>query len=179
MADITIRLAEDYDFDAIYAIWQEGIHSSSNINMEEMRAKFHENFALRNGIYNYWVAANIDGEILGWQSLIKFSNNPLRENLHAESSTYIAKNARALGLGYLLVEHVIKEAEKTKLECIFAFIAKTNQAAAKIGKDLGFLEVGQLPSLKENSIPKIFIAKSINQMSVKKALPDNNVVESI
>ena len=54
--EFTIRLAEDKDFEQVFAIWLEGISVSfdaSTLNEAEVREKFRTNFLSRSGIFNY------------------------------------------------------------------------------------------------------------------------------
>ncbi|MBX3255395.1 MAG: hypothetical protein KF862_14735 [Chitinophagaceae bacterium] len=95
----------------------EGIENSfdaEQFNKKELKQKFKENFQDRKGIFNFWVAIDADSNILGWQSLIKVSTHPFKENTYAESSTYITKNTRFKGLRKMLLDYVMKEAEKVR-----------------------------------------------------------------
>lgn len=149
---INIRLALEEDFETIYAIWLEGIENSFDrkaADEQAVRQKFRSNFQERQGIFNYWVAVGARQDILGWQSLIRYSNNPFRQNTYAESSTYIAKQARASGVGKLLLEHMLREAEKSELEYVVGFVSLTNAAARKITEETGWIEVGVVPASKK------------------------------
>lgn len=152
--DITIRLANENDLEPIFSIWIEGINNSfdkNNFNITTLKEKFRSNFYQRNGIFNFWVAIDSENKIWGWQSLIKASNNPFRENTFAESSTYISKQNRFKGIGKLLLEFVINEAEKSQLEYIIGFVAIENEAAKKITQETGWIEVGKIPNSKRNN----------------------------
>jgi len=162
---ILIRLANDADFDAIFLIWLDGIENSFDKNTFDeavLKEKFNLNFNNREGIFNFWVAI-LGNEIIGWQSLIKTSYNPFRENTYAESSTYIKRNCRFKGLGQLLIAYVMKEAENSQLEYVIGFISVSNLAARKITKETGWVEVGEVPpSLKgSNNYPKILLMKPV------------------
>ncbi len=163
---IQIRLAKDMDFEAIFSIWLEGLHNSfetSQMDLQKINAKFSANFFQRQGIFNFWVAEDRSGNILGWQSLIKTSNNPFRENSYAESSTYISKENRGHGVGKLLLDFVMKKAEKSELEYVFGFVTTTNEAGRKITKDTGWVEVGQIPVSKkgDSGFPKTFLVRPV------------------
>lgn len=155
---LKIRLANDEDFDIIFSIWNEGIENSfdiSQINPEKIKAKFISNFKNRFGIFNFWVAIDQDDIIQGWQSLIRASNNPFRENSFAESSTYVSQKSRYKGVGKMLLEFVMKEAEKSDLEYVVGFVTINNEAAKKITQQTGWIEVGEIPNSKaEKSILK-------------------------
>lgn len=165
-SNISIRLAIDKDFERIYQIWLEGVDNSfdtKQFSEKELKEKFFDNFQSRKGIFNFWVAIDSQNNILGWQSLIKVSNNPFRQNSFAESSTYISKNTRFKGIGKQLLDYVMKAAENSSLEYVIGFIALQNEAAKKITQETGWIEVGLMPSSKKgfNKITKYFLVRPV------------------
>lgn len=164
--NMKIRLATDNDFEAIFSIWLDGISNSfeyKETDKDKIKVKFTSNFNQRQGIFNFWVAVDIQNKVLGWQSLIKTSSNPFRENTFAESSTYIAKYCRIKGIGKQLLEYVINEAEDSQLEYIIGFVAIQNEAAKEITRQTGWIEVGQIPNSKKysNEIKKSFLVRPV------------------
>ena len=163
--EFSIRLACNQDFEEIFEIWQKGLSASfdiTQIDLAEVKIVFLENFLLRKGIFNYWIAVNEFKQIIGWQSLNKCTVNPIKTNQFAESSTYVRHEARHLGVGYALLDYVIKEAEKDRdLKYITAYVAKSNIAIRKITNELGWLEIGDLPDLVGNEIQKLFIVRPV------------------
>jgi len=163
---IQIRLATDKDFEPIYSIWLDGIGNSFEYNefdKDNLKEKFTSNFNERRGIFNFWVAVDRENNIWGWQSLIKISNNPFRQNTYAESSTYISKSNRFKGVGKALLEFVMLEAEKSDLEYVFGFVAIENEAAKKITEETGWLNIGEIPPSKKgkNRIIKSFLVRPV------------------
>nr|WP_199076938.1 GNAT family N-acetyltransferase [Pedobacter sp. ASV19] len=145
--NITIRPALDSDYDSIYQIWMEGVEISfdlEKVNLIEAAQNFKSNFKCRNGVFNFWVAI-VDDKIVGWQSLIRNSYHPFRQNALAESSTYLSKHYRFGGLGQMLMNYAIEEAKKSALEYIIGHVVTTNKAALKITKETGWQIVGVLP----------------------------------
>ncbi|SDE31392.1 GNAT family N-acetyltransferase [Niabella drilacis] len=164
--NIQIRLAEDKDFEQILAIWLEGVGNSfddKKFDMEIVKEKFAFNFFERRGIFNFWVAVDQNDKTLGWQSLIKTSSNPFRQNTLAESSTYIAKDTRFKGLGEILLDYVMQEAEKSELEYVIGFVSVSNKPARKITAQTGWVEIGIVPPSKKNSnkFEKIFMVRPV------------------
>jgi len=161
-----IRLATDNDFEDIFSIWLDGINTSFDKELIEentLKEKFSLNYSSRQGIFNFWVAVDNQNNVLGWQSLIKTSNNPFRENTFAESSTYISNENRYKGVGKLLLDFVMKEAEKSPLEYVIGFVSIHNEAAKKITQETGWVEVGQMPPSKSNNsnILKSFLVRPV------------------
>ena len=65
------------DYQSIYEFWLEGIANSfsiENYNLEEVSKKFRRNFDERNSIFNFWVAVNDSGDIMGWQSPVSYTH---------------------------------------------------------------------------------------------------------
>jgi len=165
MREVIIRIAEDSDFEDIYAIWRQGLESSFDITLldDTVIEKFHSNFLQREGIFNFWVAQDSSKDILGWQSLIRASNNPFRKNIWAESSTYLNKKFRNNGLGEQLLSHVIKEAESSSLQYIIGFVTKSNEAAIQLVNRTGWTEIGEIPQRKnsKNQYPKLIFIRPV------------------
>lgn len=163
---IQIRLAIQNDFETIFSIWLDGISNSfeyKEADKDNLKEKFTSNFNQRQGIFNFWVAVDTKNNIWGWQSLIKTSNNPFRQNTYAESSTYISKNNRFKGIGKLLLDYVMQEAEKSNLEYVIGFVSINNEAARKITKETGWIEVGQIPGSKKrnDTFAKTFLIRPV------------------
>ena len=151
---IEIRLANETDFESIFSIWLDGISNSfeyKEIDKDNIKEKFASNFYQRQGIFNFWVAVDIQNNIRGWQSLIRTSNNPFRQNTYAESSTYISKSNRFKGVGKRLLDYVMLEAEKSDLEYVIGFVSIRNEAAIKITKETGWIVVGKIPLSKNQN----------------------------
>ena len=151
---VSIRLANDNDFEQIFEIWLSGIQNSfdtTDIEHNLLKEKFKRNFSQRQGIFNYWVAI-IDDKIIGWQSLSKMTNNPLKDNIYAEYRLYVHKSNRKSSLGRFLVNHIFLEAKKSKLEFLVAYISYSNEAIRQLSLKTGWHEIGIIPqSLKSNN----------------------------
>lgn len=153
--NISIREATDTDFQEIEQIWISGIRNSFDVSNEEIvnqaHKKFRANFFARTKTYNFWLAIGEENRILGWQALLPVSNNPFREKLLAESSTYIAPDQQGNGIGKKLLEHAIAEAAKSNLEYLLGFVAQSNTAAKQITQETGWITLGELPARQKQN----------------------------
>ena len=159
IGDVIIRLATDDDLNRIFEIWLQGTGDVfTGDDLKNAKRKFESNFYCRNGIFNFWVAEDKSGVIQGWQSLLPCSNNPLRHNKMAESSTYLSEEFKFKGIGKLLLHTAISEAEKSDLEYIIGYVSENNSASLKLTQEAGWNRLGLLPaSQKTKGSPNKFI----------------------
>ena len=162
---MSIRPAAPADFEAIYAIWLAGIeHSFAGFpHPPDLSQQFHHNFATCQPPFGFWVAEEA-GEVVGWQSLLPCTCNPLKRHLMAESSTYVAAGARGRGVAKLLLSYVLAEAQKLQLQFVLGYVSAGNVRMASIVKAVGF-ELGLSPIIPE--VPPYTEAKDLWIYTVK------------
>ena len=82
---MTIRPALPADFAPIYAIWLAGIaHSFAGFaHPADLREQFEHNFSSCRPPFGFWVAEEA-GQVLGFQSLLPCTSNPLKRHLLAK-----------------------------------------------------------------------------------------------
>lgn len=85
--------------------------------------------------------AEMNNEIAGWAALSPVSKREVYRGV-AEVSIYIASNFRKLGIGKLLLQHLIKESEAEGFWTLQAGIFSQNKASIALHKALGFREIG-------------------------------------
>jgi phosphinothricin acetyltransferase len=150
-----VRVAEEKDFPQILAIWQEGIiETFPEIGVtDKMLQKFKNNFSQREA-HHFWIAEDED-IILGWQSYLPCTNNPVKAELYAEGSTYIQKNYRGKGVAFKLYRAALNYLKNhTNIMYIFGFVAPDNEPAFKIAHAFGFNKIGLIEG-KAKGIHKI------------------------
>ena len=98
----------------------------------------------RHPSFRVWVA-DVDGVIVGWQSLMPCTSNPFSRYSRAESSTYTLRRTRVADLGFRLVKHAVDFAEQSPLVAIIAILRCDNIAIQRVGQRLGFVKVGDFP----------------------------------
>jgi len=91
-----------------------------------------------------WVAVKADERILG---MYKLQPNQVGRGAHVANASYmVSPNAQGIGIGQLLGEHSIGEAQRQGfLAMQFNFVVSTNSRALHLWKRLGFSIVGTLP----------------------------------
>ena len=91
-------------------------------------------------------AANQKGEILAWGSL---SDYHPREGyrITAEISVYVAPGARGKGLGWRLVNFMLKRAPELGVKNIVALIFSSNAISLNLFAKFGFARWGELPEV--------------------------------
>jgi phosphinothricin acetyltransferase len=87
------------------------------------------------------LVAEIDGEVLGWGCLTKWSDRCAYSGT-AENSIYVFERARGRGLGTALLKALLAEARKMRLHTIVARITEGNAASVKLHKKFGFVKTG-------------------------------------
>lgn len=139
---MTVRLATPADFEAIYAIWLEGI-ARSFAGFErpaDLREQFYQNFAACCPPFAFWVAER-EGQVVGWQSLLPCTSNPLKRKLLAESSTYVASNWQGCGAGELLLRWALQDAAGRGLQFVHGYVRHGSARLARLVQECGFVLV--------------------------------------
>jgi L-amino acid N-acyltransferase YncA len=162
-----VREAVDRDWEAIHAIWLSGSTVSLGFAADFPEAATWLRTAVnsQNSIFKFWVAENVGGQIVGWQSLMPTRNNPVMRTLVAESSTYCSLTLGEHGLGTQLIEIASRHADNSPLQYIVGTISEGNAAMRKIVAKAGWKEIGQIPaSDKPPACPQavfvVYVAKA-------------------
>lgn len=137
---LPIRPAIPADFEGIYAIWLAGVaHSFAGFaHPPDLREQFHHNFTTCQPPFGFWVAEDAK-DILGWQSLLPCTSNPLKRHLLAESSTYVAADMQLKGLGESLLRQALTEAGMRGLQFVLGWVRTNNKGIAKMVARCGFV----------------------------------------
>lgn len=147
MSSISIRPAIDVDLDAITTIYTDAVkHGAASYELEpptrtEMAARFS---ALRKDGYPYIVAEQ-DGAVIGYAYAGPFRTRPAYRFI-VENSIYVAPEAKGQGVGRLLLERLIAEAEALGFRQMVAVIGdgSAQSPSVKLHERLGFRHSGVL-----------------------------------
>ncbi len=143
----SIRLMKASDWDSVAAIYKEGIATGF--------ATFETNVPS----FDTWDTAHLktcrivafDAErVLGWAALSPVSSRCVYGGI-AEVSVYISASSRGLGVGKLLMEHLILESEKVGLWTLQSGIFPENEASIQLHKKVGFRYIGKREHIGKTS----------------------------
>ncbi|MDO5638543.1 MAG: GNAT family N-acetyltransferase [Neisseria sp.] len=148
MSQYKIALAEAADLAAIVEIYNSTIESRQSTadlvpTTVEARQPW---FEAHGGNRPLYVLKNDGGEVLAWGS---FSDYYPREAYHisAEISVYVRHDVRGVGVGKILLQHMLERAPSLGIRNILAVIFGHNHASIRLFHSLGFQEWGRLPQV--------------------------------
>ncbi len=142
--DVAIRPAISADARAIADIYNEAIIGTTATFDTEPKTEEDRREWLQDHQDRYPVlVAERDGEVVGWAALSRWSDRPAYART-AETSFYVARNHRGIGVGRLLKERLIHEARKAGFHTILARVAEGNSVSRHLNESLGFVHVGTM-----------------------------------
>lgn len=147
MNETTIRPAISADLDAITDIYADAVRNgTASYELEpptraEMGARFE---TLGTGGFPYLVAESA-GRVVGYAYAGPFRPRPAYRFV-VENSVYVAPDAKGRGVGRLLLERLIAEAEKLGFRQMIAVIGDGHpgSASVKLHERIGFRHSGRL-----------------------------------
>lgn len=150
---LRVREAKTDDLHKIFFGWKSSTAEALGMDLEAVTAAletryreiFKEKFDQVDGTYKIWVA-ELDEELVAWQYLMPFENNPVARNFSAEISTYVNPEHQGKGIGTALVKYALKHAEHTLLQYVCGFVTKDNSAMLSVADKLGFRTIGKFPA---------------------------------
>jgi len=85
---------------------------------------------------------SVEDAIAGWAALSRVSAREAYSGV-AEVSVYVSSEMRGQGLGYALLEALVRESESKGIWTLQASIFPENRASIRLHQQCGFREVGQ------------------------------------
>jgi L-amino acid N-acyltransferase YncA len=131
--DGIVRLCETH---AEY--WDGRLPSEIRLNEFFMRA-----LASQDDVFQFWVAENGHGSMVGWEMLSAAGSDPANRRLTAEATTCLGQQSS--GLGRMLATHAIRHAARTPLQYVFARVPTRNTLMISVLEAVGYQEVGLIP----------------------------------
>jgi ribosomal protein S18 acetylase RimI-like enzyme len=140
---ITIKKANDGDFDAIWKIFHSVVIKGDTYAYDPKTTK--------EEAYRIWMsppknvyAAILDDKIVGTYFLT--ANQPGLGNHIANAGYMVHPDYQGLAIGSSMASHSIDEAKKLNFTAMqFNFVISTNTAAVSLWKKMGFKIVGTIP----------------------------------
>jgi L-amino acid N-acyltransferase YncA len=142
---IQIRSAATEDSQEIARIWLDGVRVAAGASgppEKEAIASFEARIRQPQGKSGIWVAVS-SGKVVGWQGLQDFGITQISRV--AQSSTYIAHQWHAKGVGRKLLCYAQERARERGIDVVVGWIKTDNKASLALVSALGWKFVGILP----------------------------------
>ena len=136
-----IKPATLADWKAIEAIYREGIRTEFATLTPESEVPDGETWFAGKIPNLIFKAVDDDGVMLGWAALTAVSKRSVYAGV-AEVSVYVTRAAWGRGIGFFLLDHIVKESEKAGIWTLNAGIFPENVASVNLHKKAGFRIVG-------------------------------------
>ena len=149
MTDVVIRAAVPADIPAITRIYAHAVRfgtASFELEPPDAAEMMRRQRALLDNGYPYLVAES-DGTVLGYAYAGPYRTRPAYR-FSVENSVYVAPEAHRRGVGRLLLDRLIVEAEKRGYRQMIAVIGDSAQAASiGLHRAAGFRLIGNIESV--------------------------------
>ena len=111
----------------------------------EIRLSKYFERALRSqdNVFQFWIAEDGQGSIVGWEMLTAFSGDPARRRLTGEATTCLGRQSASLGR--TLATHAIRHAARTPLQYLFSRVPTRDTLMVGVLESVGYQEVGVIP----------------------------------
>jgi L-amino acid N-acyltransferase len=141
---LLIRRAELNDAAAIAEIYNEAILTTTatfdtEIKSVEDRQQWLDSHDERHPV----LVAVLDGRVVGWASLSRWSDRRAYEDT-AETSFYVLATHRGRGIGRRLKSAIIDEARRLRFHTLIARVAEGSQESIHLNESAGFVHIGTL-----------------------------------
>jgi len=139
-----IRHAEPRDIEAITEIYNEAILTTTATFDNEPKTVAERTQWLQSHDDRHPIlVAVVDGEVVGWSSLTKWSDRRAYDDT-AETSFYVKSAFRGKGIGRKLKEATIEEACRLRYHTLIARVAEGSNESLHLNESCGFIHVGTL-----------------------------------
>ncbi|MFV2029468.1 GNAT family N-acetyltransferase [Neisseria sp. S1] len=148
MQPYTISTATQDDLPAIVDIYNSTIESrQSTADLQPVSiASRQEWFDAHHGNRPLYVLKNLSGEVLAWGSYSDY--HPRRAyHISAEISLYVRHDTRGVGVGKILLRHMLERAPSLGIRNALAVIYGHNHPSLRLFHTFGFEEWGRLPGV--------------------------------
>lgn len=143
-AGVVIRRAEIADLGAITEIYNEAIlTTTATFDTEPKSIEERLEWFQTHGERHPVLVAAIDGKVVGWSSLSKWSDRRAYDET-AETSFYVKSEYRGQGIGRQLKGAIIAEAQRLGYHSLIVRVAEGSVESLHLNERFGFVHVGVL-----------------------------------
>lgn len=144
LSAVQLRRATLADLPAITDIYNEAVcATTATFDTEPKRAEDRVQWFNDHDENHPILVAEIDGTVVGWSSLSRWSERRAYD-LTAESSSYVSTQYRGKGIGRKLKEAMIEEARRLGMHTLIARIVEGNDESLHLNESLGFVHIGTM-----------------------------------
>lgn len=144
LAAVRLRRAKLSDLPVITDIYNEAVcASTATFDTEPKRVEERVQWFNDHDDTHPILVAEIDGMVVGWSSLSRWSERRAYD-LTAETSSYVTTQYRGKGIGRKLKEAMIEEAWRLGFHTLLARIVAGNDESLHLNESLGFVRVGTM-----------------------------------
>ena len=143
MADVSIRLAEVADAEAIRAIYNLEVTTATS-TFDLVTRSLEDQVAwleARSGAFSAIVAVDADDTVVGFASLSPYKERAAYRTT-VEDSVYVDRQRNGEGIGRLLLSHVVDVARASGFHAVMARIEASGTASRALHARCGFELVG-------------------------------------
>jgi phosphinothricin acetyltransferase len=138
------RKATIEDLKDITDIYNEAIQKTvATFDTEPKTLEQQKVWFIEHGKNNPIIVAELNGIIVGWAALSKYSTRCAYSNT-AEISLYVKLEYQGKGVGRKLMDEIIKKGEKTNIHVVLARITEGNEISIHLHKSVGFENIGTM-----------------------------------
>ena len=143
----TFRLAVVDDLANINRIYNQAIaHRNQTADLEPLTIDETEQWFQQHQIEKYPVfVVEQAGRVVAWSSLSGYRTGRQALESVAEISYYVDQEHQGMGLGRLLMDQTMEQAEKYKFDTLVAILLDSNEPSKTILGKYGFKEWGRIP----------------------------------
>ena len=139
-----MRQATRQDLPGITAIYNEAVlNTTATFDTQPKTEAEQDTWFEEHGDRHPVLVATLDGQVVGWASLSRWSDRCAYAET-AEISVYVLAEQRGHGIGAQLTSAIDQEARRLGLHSLIARIVEGNQASLRLCEKAGFKMVGVL-----------------------------------
>lgn len=135
-----IRTLQPTDWPAVKTIYEQGI-ATGNATFEAQAPEW-ETWTAAHLPNCRFVAENEAGEVCGWAALTPVSGRCVYAGV-AEVSVYVSETCRSMGIGRMLLRHLVEASEQAGLWTLQAGIFPENTGSLSLHERAGFRMIGR------------------------------------